>query len=61
MCDYWLVFLWLLQFIAEKCNAFTRHAVPAGQVPALQVVLGGGELMGDQGNFYPLQKYKFLL
>jgi hypothetical protein len=38
-------FLWLLQVIAEKCNAFTRHAVPAGHVPALQAVLGGGELL----------------
>jgi hypothetical protein len=54
-------FLWLLQVIAEKCNAFTRHAVPAGQVPALQAGLGGGELMGDHGKFYPFQKYKILL
>ena len=61
MCDYWLVFLWLLQFIAEKCDSPRRCAAPAGQVPALRAVLGGGELIGDQGKIYPLQKYKILL
>jgi hypothetical protein len=38
-----------------------RFAVPDGHVPALQAVLGGGGLMGDQGEFYPLQKDKILL
>ena len=52
---------WLKFLAVKRRNPFTRHAARVSQVPALQAGLGGGELMGDQGKFYPLQKYKFLL
>ena len=52
---------WLKFFSREEAQSPYAACAPAGQVPALQAGLGGGELMGDQGKFYPLQKYKFLL
>ena len=58
---YILVIRGLKIFSREEAQSPYAACAPAGQVPALQAGLGGGELMGDHGKFYPFQKDKILL